>query len=97
MVLNGAVILSVCDTVCLSVILFVRYRNHFPVVQFQNQAHIRNPHGTGQVFKSIWDAEGSPIFFTFFLPPPSQVGCPRRPKFILFLIFFHRRRKLRFS
>ena len=29
------------------VCLFVRYRSHFPVVQFQNQTHIRNPHGTG--------------------------------------------------
>ena len=40
-----------CDFVILAVILgfclFVRYRNPFPVVQFQNQAHIRNPYGTG--------------------------------------------------
>ena len=42
-VLDGSVILSV--------ILFVPYRNHFPVVQFQNQAHIRNTHGPGQVYK----------------------------------------------
>ena len=41
-----------------SVILSVRYRNHFPVVQFQNQAHIWNPHGTGPVFKTIWGAAG---------------------------------------
>ena len=44
-------------------ILFVRYIKHFPVVQFQNQAHIRNPHGTGQVFKTIWGAAGAPFFF----------------------------------
>ena len=49
--------------VCPSVILFVRYRNHFPVVQFQNQAHIWNPHGTGHVPKTIWGAVGAPIFF----------------------------------
>ena len=47
---------------CLSVILFVRYRNHFPVVQFQNQAHIRKHHGTGKVFKTIWVATSSPKF-----------------------------------
>ena len=44
-VLDGSVILSV--------ILFVRYRNHFPVVQFQNQAHIRNPHDPAEVFKTM--------------------------------------------
>ena len=52
-VLDGT---SVCD----SVILSVRYRNHFPVVRFQNQAHIWNPHGTGHVFKIIWVAVGAP-------------------------------------
>ena len=31
-------------------VMFVRCRNHFPVVPFQNHAHIRSPHGTGQVF-----------------------------------------------
>ena len=36
------------------VCLFVRYRNHLTVVQFQNQAHIRNPHGTSKVCKTIW-------------------------------------------
>ena len=45
-----------------SVILFVCHRNHFPVVQFQNQMHIQNPHGTGQVFKTIWGAAGSPNY-----------------------------------
>ena len=44
-VLDGSVILSV--------ILFTRYRNHFPVVQFQNQAHIRNPHSPGKFSKTI--------------------------------------------
>ena len=24
--------------------------------------HIRNPRGTGQVFKTIWDVAGTPIF-----------------------------------
>ena len=43
-----------------SVILSVPYRNHFPVVQFQNQAHIWNPRGTGHVFKTIWGAVGTP-------------------------------------
>ena len=43
-------------------ILFVRYRNHFPVVQFQNQAHIQNLHGTGQVSKTIWGAARAPNF-----------------------------------
>ena len=52
-VLDGCVILSVCG-------LFVRYRNHFPVVQFQNQAHIRNPHDPAEVFKTIRGAIGTP-------------------------------------
>ena len=43
---------------CLSVILFVCYRNQFSVVQFQNQTHMWNPHGTGQVFLSFTAAEG---------------------------------------
>ena len=66
-VLDGT---SVCD----SVILSVRYRNHFPVVQFQNQAHIWNPRGTGHVFK------------TFFLSPPKAAwadapsGTPLAPQ-----------------
>ena len=71
-----------------SVILSVRYRNHFPVVQFQNQGHIRNPHGTGQVFKIMgrrrrppkgvpmapetWGAIGTPNFL-ILLPPPKAV------------------------
>ena len=38
---------SVCD----SVILSVRYRNHFPVVQFQNQAHIWDPYDPAEVLK----------------------------------------------
>ena len=47
------------------VILFVRYKNNFPVVQFQNQAHIWNPRGTGHVFKTIWGAAGARNFFFF--------------------------------
>ena len=54
--LRPSVRLSIYD----SVILSVRYRNHFPVVKFQNQAHIWNPHGTGHVFKTIWGAAGAP-------------------------------------
>ena len=49
----------------LCLFLFVRYRNHFPVVQVQNQAHIRNPHGTDQVCKKLWGAVGAPIYFSF--------------------------------
>ena len=66
-----------------SVILSVRYRNHFPFVQFQNQAHIWNPRGTGHIFKTIWGAPGTP-----------RKGCQMRPKFgapmapqIFFLLF----------
>ena len=86
-------------------ILSVRYRNDFPVVQFQNQAHIRNPHGTGQVFKTIWAPQaapergtgGAPIFFLFLnrrrsrrkLPP--QVGRPWRLKFFCLSFTFYRR------
>ena len=44
--------------------LFVRYRNHYPVVLFQNQAHIQNPHGMGQAFKTF-----APNY-SFFLSPP---------------------------
>ena len=71
-----------CLSICLSVILFVFYRNHFPVIQFQNQVHIRNPHETGQVFKTIWGAVGT-----------SWEGCRKRPKFLY--IFFYRRRRQR--
>ena len=58
------------------VILFVRYRNNFPVVQFQNQAHIRNPHETGQ------------IVFILFLSPPPQIWGTEGPQF--FILFFYR-------
>ena len=58
-----------------SVILSVRYRNHFPVVQFQNQAHIWNPRGTDHVFKTIWGARGTSIFF-YHRP---QWGAPGAP------------------
>ena len=52
----------------MSEIVSVRYRNHFPVVRFQNQAHIWNPHGTGHVFKTIWGAAGAepPEYIFFF-------------------------------
>ena len=49
---------------CGSVILSVRYRNHFPVVQFQNQAHIWNPQGAGHVFKTIRGENNHLITFT---------------------------------
>ena len=74
---------------CPSVILSVRYRNHFSVVQFQNQAHIWNPQGTGHVFKTIWGAAGARIAFFFrrqrrrkLTPRP---GRPRRPNLFYFL------------
>ena len=67
----------------------VRYRNHFPVVRFQNQAHIWNPHGTGHVFKTIWGALGTPIFFYRHrkrrkLKPRAgrpKYGAPMAPRF----------------
>ena len=73
---------SLYHSVTLSVCLSVRYRNHFPVVQFQIQAHILNPHGTGQVFKTIWgaeapeiwDAEGAPNSFIFFITAEGGVS-----------------------
>ena len=84
-VLDGSVILSV------SVILFVRYRNLFPVVRFQNQAHIRNPHGTGQVYKTIWGAAGTPIFYCFIAAKGSvsrrpEWGAPGAPNFLFYLL-----------
>ena len=65
-----------------SVILSVRYRNHFPVGQFQNQANIWNPRGAGHVFKTIWgsqapgiwDAEGAPNSFIFFITAEGGVS-----------------------
>ena len=65
-------------SVCPSVILSVRYRNHFPVVRFQNRAHIWNPHGTGHVCKTIWGTEGAPIFFFLLLSftAAEGSGCP---------------------
>ena len=70
--------------------MYVRYRNHFPVVQFENQAYIWNPHGTGKVFKIIWGAAGAPIFFIaaegggfhrpeWGVPGASNMGRPRPP------------------
>ena len=44
-------------------ILSVCYRNYFSVVQFQNKAHIRNPHGPVEVFKAIWGAADAPNFY----------------------------------
>ena len=82
------------DSVYLSVCLFVCYRNHFPVVQFQNQTHIQNPHGTGQVFKTIWVAVGAPIYFYFFITATPS-GVLSAPQIIIF-IFFYRRHRRRF-
>ena len=81
-VLDGSVILSVG--------LSVRYRNHFPVVQFQNQAHILNPHGTGHVFKTIWGAAGAPCKGRRRRP---KFGAPKAPQ--IFYLFFNRRRRRR--
>ena len=64
-----------------SVILSVRYRNHFPIVQFQNLAHIWNPHGMGHIFKTIW---GAPNGFKGALFPFKMVlngkGAPEAPE-----------------
>ena len=46
-------------SVTLSVTLSVRYRNNFPVVQFQNQAHIWNPYDPAEVLKTM-GAAGAP-------------------------------------
>ena len=67
-------------------ILFVRYRNHFSVLQFQNLADIRNPYDPAEVLRPSGVAAGAPIFciiffyghrpewgapnITFLLPPP---------------------------
>ena len=60
--------------------LSVRYRNHFPVVRFQNQVHIWNPHGTGQVFKPFGAPKAPRIFLFILSPPPkaavAQMGAP---------------------
>ena len=78
-------------------ILFVRYRSQFPVVQFQNQAYIRNPHETGQVFKIIWGApgappkrgaEGAPHFFFHCRPEWGARGAPN-----CFFFFYRRPRR----
>ena len=56
--------------------LFVRYRNYFPVVQFQNQAHLQNPHGTGQVIKTIRGAAVTPAIFFYRRPQMgAEGGC----------------------
>ena len=55
-----------------SVTLFVLYRNHLLVVQFHSQAHIRNPHGMGQFFKTIW---GASIFF-LSAPKAAEAAAP---------------------
>ena len=68
----------------LSVCLFVRYRNHFPVVRFQNQAHIRNPHDPAEVFKNKGrlrrPLKGAPILSLSFTaaegaaPPEGEIN-----------------------
>ena len=71
-VLDGLVMLSVC----LSVILSVRYRNHFPVAQFQIQAHIWNPHDPAKVFKTMVrpKLEAPQIFLFFFIAAEGDVS-----------------------
>ena len=41
-------------------ILTLKIKTFQNVVQFQNQADIWNPHGTGHVLKTIWGAAGAP-------------------------------------
>ena len=43
--------------------LFIRYRNHFPGIKFQNQTHIRNPHGTGKVLKPFGAPRAPPTIW----------------------------------
>ena len=43
--------------------------------QKKNKTHIWNPHETGQVFKTIWGAAGTP----FFLIAAAPSGAPRAP------------------
>ena len=61
-------------------ILFVRYRNHFPVVRFQNQAHIWNHHGTGHDWVNYADAPTG-------APRRPNYGVPMAPQIILFHSF----------
>ena len=73
------------------VCLFVRYRNHLPVVQFQNQAQIRNPHGTTEVFKTIWGRrwrplKGAPIGTRIIFLTPLKAVDSAVPNFIYFFI-----------
>ena len=78
-----------------SVALSVRYRNHFPVVQFKNQTHIRNSHGMGQAFKIIWGAACDPNFLFI----TAKGGVRRRPLWgaggvpVLFSFFYRRQRR----
>ena len=75
-VLDGSVTLSVCDFVCLSVC----YRNHFPVVRFQNQActYLESP-WNGSRFKNHLGRRRRPkfvfIIFFFFIAAEGGVSC----------------------
>ena len=59
-----------------------------PSVQFQNQAHIWNPRGTGHILKTICGAAGAPYFFFLFLSP-TQRGRRGRPKWFYKCDPFH--------
>ena len=61
--------------------LSIRYRNHFPVVQFQNEAHIRNPQSPAEVLRLFGGLKAPQIFNL------------KKNALLLFFIFFYRRQR----
>ena len=57
--------------------LFVRYRNYFPVVKFQNYTHIRNPHGPAEVVRPFGVLKAPNLFFNAAGGSPN--GAPKVP------------------
>ena len=56
---------------------------HFHVIQFQNQAHIRNPHGPGKFSKTICFKPQAPQIF--FIGADGGVSRRRRLHFFFFI------------
>ena len=88
-------------SVNLSVILFVRYRNHFPVVQFQNQAHSESSwHGSS--FYNHLGHRRRPKFGVLHVPQVLFYIYRRRrrrklpPQLFIITLLFYRRRRRRF-